>query len=192
MNRSQYQAGPAGEAEVQPQGSKWTLVLVRELRHPAQQVWSTLTQPTQLRQWAPFDTDRDLGQIGRATLTMAGGESGGVAERFKASVGRAEPPTLLEYTWDTDVLRWELEPGLAGTRLTLRHTMDDRTWVPKIAAGWHICLDVADQLLSGQPIGRIVAGEARHHGWDRLNEAYAARFGIPSTGFPEESPHPSI
>ncbi len=76
---------------------------------------------------------------------------------------------------------------MSGTRLTLRHTIDDRTWIPKIAAGWHICLDVVDHLMAGQPIGRIVADDALHHGWERLNDAYAARLGIASTGWPEEA-----
>jgi hypothetical protein len=30
----------------------------------------------------------------------------------------------------------------------------------KVAAGWHICLDVFDQLMAGEPIGRIVAEDA--------------------------------
>jgi uncharacterized protein YndB with AHSA1/START domain len=150
---------------------------VRELRHPPERVWRALTDPEELRQWAPFDADRDLGRTGAATLTMAGGEE---PETFAASVRRAEPVTLLEYTWGEDLLRWELEPIGSGTRLTLRHTVDDETWMPMVAAGWHICLDVADTLMAGEPIGRIVADDARNYGWERLNDAYAARFGIPS------------
>jgi len=73
------------------------------------------------------------------------------------------------------VLRWELAPHGMGTRLTLRHTVEDRKWLPMVGAGWHICLDVADLYLAGQPIGRIVADEAKKHGWDRLNEAYASQ-----------------
>lgn len=184
MKRSQYQPGPPGEADVRPEGGRWTLVFVRELRHPPQQVWSALTDPAQLREWAPFDSDRDLGRTGEATLTMAGGTG---SETLRALVRRAEAPTLLEYTWGEDLLRWELEPSASGTRLTLRHTVEDRNWAPKVAAGWHICLDVADHLMAGEPVGRIVADEARQHGWERLNDAYAVRFGIASTGWPEEA-----
>jgi hypothetical protein len=47
------------------------------------------------------------------------------------------------------------------------------------AAGWHICFDVLDHLLSGTPIGRIVAGEAlKFAGWQRLNAEYAKQFGV--------------
>ena len=32
-----------------------------------------------------------------------------------------------------------------------------RSWLSKVAAGWHICLDVAERQLAGDPVGRIVA-----------------------------------
>ena len=184
MKRDSYQAGPPENAGVRPDGPRWTIVFVRELRHPPQRVWSALTDPAQLHEWAPFDADRDLGRTGDATLTMAGGDG---TEKTPATVRLARPPELLEYTWGTDLLRWELVAIPTGTRLTLHHTLDDRSWAPKVAAGWHICLDVADRLLAGDPIGRIVADEARHHGWERLDEAYSKRFGIPHTDAPPAS-----
>jgi hypothetical protein len=48
------------------------------------------------------------------------------------------------------------------------------------AAGWHICFDVLDHLLSGTPLGRIVGAEAMKFGWQRLNAEYARQFGIES------------
>ena len=39
-------------------------MLVRELRHPPAKVWRALTEPEQLREWAPFDADRSLGTVG--------------------------------------------------------------------------------------------------------------------------------
>jgi len=84
---------------------------------------------------------------------------------------------LLEYTWGEDVLRWELEAIATGTRLALRHTLSDRSWASKVAAGWHICLDVADHLLAGAPVGRIVAEEAFEYDWARLAREYGERLG---------------
>lgn len=179
MNKDEFRPGPLAEVEAQQDGDRWTLVFVRELRHAPQKVWRALTDPAELRGWAPFDADRDLGSTGGATLTMAPD-----GEALAATIHRAEPPRLLEYTWGTDLLRWELEPAGPGTRLTLRHTLADRAWVPKVAAGWQICLDVADLMLAGKPIGRIVGHEARDHGWEQLNGAYAERLGIASTGWP--------
>jgi uncharacterized protein YndB with AHSA1/START domain len=180
MQRERYQAGRAGEATVKERDGRWTLVFVRELRHPPERVWRALTDPAELREWAPFDPDRDLGATGSATLLMAGGEP----EPLPATIRRAERPKLLEYTWGDDVLRWELEPSRAGTRLTLRQTVADRSWLTRVAAGWHMCLDVAERAMDGAPVGRIVAADAKQHGWERLEREYAERFGLPSTGWP--------
>jgi hypothetical protein len=51
------------------------------------------------------------------------------------------------------------------------------------AAGWHICFDVLDRWLAGDPIGRIVAGEAMKFGWKRLNVEYAKQFGVAAPSF---------
>jgi uncharacterized protein YndB with AHSA1/START domain len=180
--RDAYQPGSAGDATAHRDGDRWTLVMVREFRHAPAKVWDALTDPAQLREWAPFDVERNLETTGPIILTMVGGSS---ADVMDGNVTRAVRPRVLEYTWGPDVLRWELEPTDAGTRLTLHHTVGDRTWLPKVAAGWHICLDVMARAVAGQPIGRIVAGEAKQFGWDRLNAEYAKSFGVENTGWPE-------
>ena len=73
-------------------------------------------------------------------------------------------------------MRWELEPLSSGTRLTLWHNID-RRYISMGAAGWHICFDVLDHLLSDDPIGRIVGPDAmKFEGWQRLNGEYAQQF----------------
>ncbi len=52
--REPYEPGPAGGVELQKDGEKRTLVLVRELRHPPEKVWQALTDPAHL---PPFDAD---------------------------------------------------------------------------------------------------------------------------------------
>jgi hypothetical protein len=52
-------------------------------------------------------------------------------------------------------------------------------------SGGYSCLDVAERLMVGDPVGRIVEDEAREHGWERLNEEYAARLAVESGGWPE-------
>jgi hypothetical protein len=65
-----------------------------------------------------------------------------------------------------------------GTRLKL-FTSIDRRWIAMGAAGWHVCLDVLDHALGGEPIGRIVAGDAmKFEGWQRLHAEYAKQFGV--------------
>jgi len=182
-DREKYEPGPAAGAEVQKEGDKWTLVLVRELRHPPAMVWQALTDPGQLSEWAPFDADRNLAAAGPVKLSTAG-TPGLISESI---VKRAEAPRLLEYSWGGNELRWELEPRGGGTRLKLWHNID-RNFISWGAAGWHVCFDVLERFLAGEPMGRIVGPDAmRLGGWQRLTSEYAKQFG---TGNPGGSPDP--
>ena len=173
--REQYTPGPASGAQVQKDGEKWTLVLVRELRHSPEKVWQALTEPTHLREWAPFEADGSLGRAGSSVkLTTVGAPTPLVSE---TRVLRADAPRVLEYNWGSNDIRWELEASGGGTRLTLWHNIE-RGFISMGAAGWHICFDVLDHLLSGTPTGRIVGGEAMKFGWPRLNSEYARQFGM--------------
>jgi len=174
--RDQYQPGAASGAEVRKDGEKWTLVLVRDLAHPPSRVWEALTDPEHLRQWAPFDSDQNLGKVGTAKLTTVGAPQPLVSE---TQIKHADRPRLLEFNWGGQDIRWELEPsGASGTRLTLWHNID-RRFIAMGAAGWHICLDVLDRSLGEQPIGRMVGMEVmKFEGWQRLHAEYAQQFGV--------------
>jgi uncharacterized protein YndB with AHSA1/START domain len=183
-NHGLYTPGPASGARVQKDGEKWTLVLVRELRHSPEKVWQALTDPAQLREWAPFDADGSLGTVGAAVkLSTVAAPSLHVTE---TTVTRADAPKLLEYNWGEHDMRWELEALDGGTRLTLWHNID-RRFIAMGAAGWHICFDVLDHLLSGTPLGRLVGGEAMKFGWQRLHAEYARQFGIEAPKWPPQA-----
>lgn len=107
-NREEYTPGPAAGAEIQKDGEKWTLVLVRDLPHPPAKVWQALTDPEQLREWAPFDSDRNLGavplwhNINRGFIAM--GAAGwhicfDVLDRLLAGhpIGRTAGPEVMEF-----------------------------------------------------------------------------------------------
>jgi uncharacterized protein YndB with AHSA1/START domain len=174
-DRDQYAPGPASGAEVRKDGEKWTLILVRELRHAPEKVWQALTDPAQLREWAPFETDGNLGTVGTVNLTWVGAPT-----PLQTKVTRADAPKLLEY----GDARWELEPRGGGTRLTLWHKIDPR-FISMGAAGWHIAFDVLDRFLGGTPIGRIAGGDAMQFGgWQRLNAEYARQFGVETPAWP--------
>jgi uncharacterized protein YndB with AHSA1/START domain len=178
IDREQYTPGPAYGAQVKKDGvrndrgqkeeDKWTLILVRELRHSPEKVWEALTDPAHLREWAPFVTDGNLGTVGTVKLTWVG-----TPTPIETKVTRADAPKMLEYN-DT---RWELEALGGGTRLTLWHNID-RRFISWGAAGWHISFDVLDRFLAGKPIGRIVGPEAMKFGWQRLTAEYAKQFGM--------------
>ena len=176
MERAQYTPGPANMARVQKEGEKWTLILVRQLRHSPEKVWEAITDPVHLREWSPFDADGNLGTVGaKVKLTTVGAPTAQVSETV---VTRADAPEVLEYKWGGFDMRWELEACEGGTRLTLWTNIGHR-FIAMGAAGWHICLDVLDRLLAGQPIGRLVGPDAvKFGGWQRLQEEYAKQFGI--------------
>ncbi|HXB20214.1 MAG TPA: SRPBCC family protein [Candidatus Solibacter sp.] len=184
-DREQYTPGPASGAQVRKDGEKWTLILVRELRHSPEKVWQALTDPAHLREWAPFEADGSLGTVGSTVkLATVGAPTPYVSE---TTVTRADAPKVLVYNWGGNDIRWELEPLGSGTRLTL-WTSIDRRFISMGAAGWHIAFDVLDRLLSGTPIGRIVGGEAmKFGGWQRLNAEYAKQFGIETPNWPPQA-----
>lgn len=178
-DRDQYTPGPASGAEVRKDGDKWTLILVRQLRHSPEKVWEALTDPVHLREWSPFDVDGSLAIAGSTVnLTWAG-----TSAMVKTTVTRAEAPKVLEY----NDMRWELEAAGGGTRLTL-WTKIDRRFVAMGAAGWHICFDVLDRFLDGTPIGRIAGANAmKFGGWQRLNAEYARQFGVEAPSWPPKA-----
>jgi uncharacterized protein YndB with AHSA1/START domain len=179
-DREQYSPGPASGAQIRRQdGEKWTLILVRELRHSPEKVWQALTDPAHLREWAPFEVDGSLGTAGTTVnFTWVGAPT-----PQETTVTRADAPKVLEYS----DMRWELEAVGGGTRLTLWQNID-RRFISWGAAGWHICFDVLDRLLNGTPIGRIVGPEAmKFEGWQRLSAEYAKQFAAET---PSRAPDP--
>lgn len=167
-NEKEYQPGPASQAKVEKNGDKWTLILVRDLKHAPEKVWAAITQPEHLREWAPYESDGRLDSPGTVQLSWVGNP-----QAFSATVTVADAPKRLEY----DDTRWDLEAIEGGTRLTLWHRID-RRFISWGAAGWHIAFDVLDAHLAGDPIGRIVGPDAmKFSGWQRLNREYAEQFG---------------
>ena len=174
-----YEPGPANLARVLKDGEKWTLILVRELRHSPKKVWEALTDPAQLREWAPFVVDASLGAVGTVNLTWVGRPT-----PIETKVTRAEAPRLLEYS----DIRWELEATGSGTRLTLWHKIDHR-FIAWGAAGWHISFDVLERLLAGNPIGAIAGADAmKLAGWQRLVAEYSKQFGAEAPGLTPNAP----
>src|ERR1700726_3822993 len=121
-DREQYHPGPAGAAQVRKDGENWTLILVRELRHPPEKAWEALTDPAHLREWGPFEADGSLGTFGpKVNLTTGGAPTPQISE---PTVTRADAPKVLEYNWGPQyMIRWELEALGGGTRLTLWQTI---------------------------------------------------------------------
>ena len=130
--------GPAAGATIEKAGKDSTLVLVRELAHPPEKVWRALTEPEHLREWAPFDADRNIGTVGTAKLTTVGAPVQQVAE---TQITRADPPKILEFNWGGQQLRWELEPT-DRARVSRCGTTSRRTssrWAPRVGTSASMC-----------------------------------------------------
>ena len=174
MKHEDFDPGPLAEVSSRELEGRPTLVLSRHVRHSPERVWVALTVPDELCKWAPFFSSRDLSEPGDARLKPTSGDS----EESASVVRQSVFPSLLEYTWGNDVLRWELEPEGTGTRLRLFHTVQGPDWLPRVAADWHLCVLVAERLLDGNPIGRIGGKNAKDYGWDNLHGLYARALGI--------------
>jgi len=175
--RTLYAPGPATAARVEKDGDTWRLVVEKQLRQPPDKVWQALIDPAQLREWAPFDADGNLGTVGaKVKLTTVGAPGPHVTDR---TVTRTDPPKTLEYNWGGGDMRWELEPlGGGGTKLTLWANIN-KNYISMGAAGWHVCFDVLDRLLAGQPIGRIAGPAAMQvDGWSQLLAEYSKKLGV--------------
>jgi uncharacterized protein YndB with AHSA1/START domain len=154
-----------------------TVILTRDLPTGRDSVWRMLTEPKLLAQWSPFTADRDLSQVGRCILRMLGGD-GDVGADIPSVVLVADAPTLLEHSWAGDMLAWHITTVGATSRLTVSQTLEDETMASAIAAGWHLCLDVAASILDGHPTPPIRGMAAMKHGWRELNERYAVALGV--------------
>jgi hypothetical protein len=61
-----------------------------------------------------------------------------------------DPPRVFEWSWEVDLLRFELEPVPEGTRLTFTTWLGDATVdTVDTASGYHICLDLLRARLEG-------------------------------------------
>jgi len=149
-----------------------TVALRYERRYPRriETVWAALTEPARLADW-----------IGQALVEPhVGGRYELFTDRKRPMTGRIvtwQPPTLLEFTWDTgdgpaSLVRCELSPDGDGTKLVFHHTGVGFVWIALVLPGWHTHLEMMARLLDGQstqePEGR----------WRELQGLYRERYGL--------------
>jgi uncharacterized protein YndB with AHSA1/START domain len=163
------------DAILQDEKGRPMLRFERTLRHPPERVWEALTERADLFAWhpTPFELERFVG--GAVTFLPADD----APEMPPGEVKEYDPPRAFSYTWDEDLLRWELSPHDDGCQLVLTHTFDDRFKAARDAAGWHVCLMALEAALDGRKAPGTREGERIPHHWPELNSAYERRFGIP-------------
>lgn len=114
--------------------------------HACDKVWRALTSASELREWFVEILDYDRSRLsftqGAALEFVAVGFPSG-----RGDVLACDRPALLEYTWDAEVLRWELADKDGGCLLVFTNTVADAGTADAVDRGWHAGLErLADAL----------------------------------------------
>ncbi|GAA3846662.1 hypothetical protein GCM10022226_82880 [Sphaerisporangium flaviroseum] len=147
-------------------GDRSVLRMERRLAHRPEKVWRALTQPAQLAQWFPSSVRLELRVGGEIAFDFPPDTPGVITE--------LDPPRVIAYTWDRDLLHWEVRPDGEGTLLVLTHTINDHYGAPSFAAGWTTCIAAMDTLLAGG--ATPPSGEAGNP--DELMEGFVTALGL--------------
>jgi uncharacterized protein YndB with AHSA1/START domain len=117
----------------------------RQLHHPREKVWRAITESDHLAHWMPCDIvgERRAGASIELPFWPAHVERYGIATpTLSGSIVVWDPPSVFEWWWSTDRLRWELEEVDGGTRLRFTTWLGpDGKGAANTAAGYHVCLD---------------------------------------------------
>jgi uncharacterized protein YndB with AHSA1/START domain len=154
--------------ELQRWGERPVLRYDRHLPHGPEKVWRALTEDEHLDAWFPttFEGDRTAG----AALTFNHRHRD--LPPMEGEMRAFEPPSLLEFTWAGDVVRFELTPEGDGTALALIVEMEEFGKLARDGAGWHVCLDnLGRSLDSESPLPHL-----EEH-WHEVNAGYTERLG---------------
>lgn len=161
-------------------GDPPVLEFVRTLRHPVEKVWRAITDREHLRSWLPCDIIGDRREGARLQLPFWPE----VTAKFDfedpglTGVVRVwDPPRVFEWSWDTDIVRFELAAQGRDTVLRLTTWVSDQTaGVVSTAAGYHVCLDHLRRLLDSGDAPSVATSDPT-----ALEDSYAAAFGLPIT-----------
>src|ERR1700757_3630555 len=95
-----------------------TVIVEREIPHPAEKIWRALTQPHLIAEWLMKNDFKPVVDH-RFNLSAAWGA-------VDCQVRPVEPNKTLSYTWDTKDLRsvvtWTLAPTSTGTHLRMEQS----------------------------------------------------------------------
>ncbi|QGQ93559.1 SRPBCC family protein [Paenibacillus psychroresistens] len=133
----------------------------RNLQHSVEKVWAGLTENDKLAKWfSELEVD-SLRKGGTIKFNMPDETFIGL-EIIELTLN-----SVLEFTWDEGIVRFELYPEPEGCCLILIEKMAKITdHTPRDLAGWHVCLAVLGLLLDGKTL------ESRENEWKIQFELY--------------------
>lgn len=175
-------AGAAPLGEVVRDGDRIGLRFERHYPHPIERVWGAITESEQIREWMPCDMigERRAGATIRLPFGAAEVAKYDIAE--PELTGRIEvwdPPSVFQWTWDADVMRFELSATDAGTRFvfTTWPESQDLEEAANAAGGYQLCLAELAVLLDGGPVPSVTEIDQIASGYAK---SYRERLGLGS------------
>jgi uncharacterized protein YndB with AHSA1/START domain len=140
------------KGEVLRDGDRLGLRFVRRFPHPVEKVWRAITESDQLKYWMPCDIvgERRAGAEIQLPFWPAHVAKYQIAETsLPGRIEVWEPPTIFQWTWGGDILRFELETSDGDTTLTFTTWLEspDLDEAAGAAGGYHVCLDQLGVLL---------------------------------------------
>ncbi|MCW4354093.1 SRPBCC family protein [Hoyosella sp. YIM 151337] len=148
---------------------KAVLTFTRHLDQPVEKVWRAITDPDHLERWFPARVSDALTPGEPLRFTMDGEDAG------TGHVIVFDQLRVFAFSWDGDVLRFELIEHPHGCTLTLIHTINAAHGgvraAARNAAGWDTCLDALVTIANGEqpaPAGEMLT----------VIESYIERFGL--------------
>ncbi len=121
------------------------IVVRRRYPHPIDRVWGAVTEAEHLATWFPGAPEIELRSGGTVRFAEFAGDPAEFGE-----VLALDPPRLLRFTWDTDVVTLELAPEGEGTELVLTNRLADRPAAASVATGWEACLELLGDVIVGE------------------------------------------
>jgi uncharacterized protein YndB with AHSA1/START domain len=135
------------QAKIEKHGNEYLVTYERHLEHSIEDVWAMLTDNKKLALW--FDELRvaRLGKGGYLNFDMGDGTF------QRMDITDFKEYHILEFTWDENLVRFELTPESNHCNLVFTETITElTTHTPKDLAGWHVCLDVIGMLLDKKEV----------------------------------------
>lgn len=131
-------------------GDPPALEFIRTLAHPIDKVWRAVTEREHLRSWMPCDIvgERRPGAQLQLPFWPEVLDKHGFDDPGLTGVIRVwDPPKVFEWSWDTDIVRFELDADGDHTVLTLTTWLSEDAGTAQTAAGYHVCLDHLARIL---------------------------------------------
>lgn len=132
-------------AEIYKDSNQTIVEFNRDLPHPIEKVWMIITDNDYLKKWFKELSVEELVKGGKIKFDMGDGTF------EEMTITDLTVPNLIEFTWDKDLVRFELSENSNGeTHMVFKEYVRNLTeHTPRDIAGWHICLDAISEILDG-------------------------------------------